>query len=174
MNQRQYDKRRFGRKQESYWKNVPLVPYFVCNYNTPWLYYRIIVFKQGSKYKFPFFIWGQIEKYHLTRFRMNAKYNKFARFKMSVPNKNDLPDSVWIPIQQVQEVFHSIPKTSSQVTRQCFPSLFLKRSLQSSVCSISSSKHKCHYIDIKTSCKSVKPYIYMKIEIFIQVFCCSI
>ena len=34
MNQ-QYDKRRFGRKQESYWKNVPLVPYFVCNYNTP-------------------------------------------------------------------------------------------------------------------------------------------
>ena len=34
------------------------------------------------------------------------------------------------------------------------------RSLQSSVCSISSSKHTCHYIDIKTSCKSVKPYIY--------------
>ena len=28
---------------------------------------------------------------------MNAKYNKFARFKMSVPNKNDLPDSVGIP-----------------------------------------------------------------------------
>ena len=28
------------------------------------------------------------------------------------------------------------------------------------MCSISSSKPKCHYIDIKTSCKSVKPYIY--------------
>ena len=154
MNQ-QYDKRRFGRKQESYWKNVPLVPYFVCNYNTPWLYYRIIVFKRSSKYKFPSFNWYQVEKYHLTWFRMNAKYNKFARFKMSVPNKN----SVWIPntTGSGSIPFHSQNFKSGY---QAVFSFSFCRSLQSSVCSISSSKHTCHYIDIKTSCKSVKPYIY--------------
>lgn len=59
--------------------NSPLSPYFVCYYNTPWLYYIIIVLNQLVHYiHFPFhLIWDQIPQV-ANKVPISSKYTNSA------------------------------------------------------------------------------------------------